>query len=83
MTINQTNDRKILAFANKSTAINTSADSFTECQRNIWILRYKLLTPLDPQILNIQRHLNHWYQSICHYRSLENTFLENVTLIKL
>ena len=29
---------------------------YKECQRNIWILRYKLLTPLDPQILNIQRN---------------------------
>ena len=24
-----------------------------------WILRFKLLTPLDPEILNIQRYLNH------------------------
>ena len=55
----------------------------TALQRNILILRYKLLTPLDPQILNIQRHLNHWYQLIPHYQSLENTFLENLTLAKL
>ena len=54
-----------------------------ECQRNIWILRYRLLTLLDPQILNIQRYLNHWYQLIHHYWSLENTFLDNLTLIKL
>ena len=46
-------------------------------------LRYKLLTPSDPQILNIQRHLNHWYQLICHYQSLENTFQDNLILIKL
>ena len=26
---------------------------------NIWILRYKLLTPLDPQILNIHKNSNH------------------------
>ena len=38
---------------------------------------------LDPQILNIQRHLSHWYQLIPHYQSLENTFLDNLTLTKL
>ena len=37
----------------------------------IWILRYKLLTPSDPQILNIQRNPNYWYQLIPHYWSLE------------
>ena len=26
---------------------------------------------------------NHWYQLIPHYQSLENTFLDNQTLIKL
>ena len=41
------------------------------------------VTPLDPQILNIHRNPNHWYQLIPHYRSLENTFLDNLTLIKL
>ena len=40
-------------------------------------------TPLDPQIMNIQRHLNYWYQLIRHYWSLENTFLDNLTLTKL
>ena len=50
---------------------------------NMQILRYKLLTPLDPQILDIHKNLNHWYQLILHYRSLENTFLDNQTLIKL
>ena len=38
---------------------------------------------IRPQILNIQRHLNHWYQLIPHYQSLENTFLDNPTLTKL
>ena len=28
---------------------------------------FELFTLLDPQILNIQRHLNHWYQLIPHY----------------
>ena len=37
-----------------------------ECQRNIWILRYKLLTLLDPQISNIHKNPNHWYQLIPH-----------------
>ena len=50
---------------------------------NIQILRYKLLTPLDPQISNIHKNPNHWCQLISHYRSLENTFLVNLTLIKL
>ena len=36
-------------------------------QRNIPILRYKLLTPLDPQISNIHKNPNHWYQLIPHY----------------
>ena len=36
-----------------------------------------------PPISNIQRHPNHWYQLIHHYRSLENTFLDNLTLTKL
>ena len=51
--------------------------------KNIQILRYKLLTPLDPQISNIHKSPNHWYQLIPHYLSLENTFLDNLTLIKL
>ena len=51
--------------------------------RNIQILRYKLLTPFDLQILNIHKNLNHWYQLIPHYRLLENRFLDNQTLIKL
>ena len=42
-----------------------------------------LLTPLDPQISNIHKNPNHWYQLIPHYWSLENTFLGNLTLIKL
>ena len=29
------------------------------------------------------RHLNHWYQLIPHYQSLENTFPDNLTLTKL
>ena len=61
----------------------TPAQLYKEYQRNIWILRYRLLTPLDPQIVNTQRYLNHWYQLICHYWSLENTFLDNLTSIKL
>ena len=27
-------------------------------------LRYKLLTPLDPQISNLHRNPSHWYQLI-------------------
>ena len=42
----------------------------------------QVVNPLDPQILNIQRHLNHWYQLILNYQSLENTFLDNLTLTK-
>ena len=61
----------------------TPAQLYKDCQRNIRILKYKLLTPLDPQILNTHRNPNHWYQLIPHYRSLENTFLDNLTLIKL
>ena len=38
---------------------------------------------MRPQILNIQRHLNHWYKFIPHYQSLENTFLDNLILTKL
>ena len=38
---------------------------------------------INPQISNIQRHLNHWYQLIPHYWSLENTFLDNLTLTRL
>ena len=56
---------------------------FKDCQRNTQILRYKLLTPFDLQIVNIHKNLNHWYQVIPHYQSLENTFLGNQTLIKL
>ena len=36
-----------------------------------------------PDIEYIQRHLNHWYQLIHHYWSLENIFLDNLTSIKL
>ena len=35
-----------------------------------------------PDIEYIQNP-NHWYQLIPHYWSLENTFLDNLTLIKL
>ena len=35
------------------------------------------------QILNIHKNLNHWYQLIPHYQSLENTLLGNQILIKL
>ena len=45
----------------------TPAQLYKECQRNIQILRYKQLTPLDPQILNIHKNSNHWYQLIPHY----------------
>ena len=38
---------------------------------------------IQPQISNIHKNPNHWYQLIPHYRSLENTFLDNQTLIKL
>ena len=38
---------------------------------------------VNPQILNIQRNPNHWYQLIPHYQSLENTFPDNLTKIKL
>ena len=38
---------------------------------------------IRPQKLNIQEPLSHWCQLIHHYRSLENTFLDNLTLIKL
>ena len=38
---------------------------------------------IRPQISNIYKNPNHWYQLIPHYRSLENTFLGNQTLIKL
>ena len=51
--------------------------------KNTLILRYNLLTPLDPQKLNIQEPPNHWCQLIYHYPSLENTFLDSLTLIKL
>ena len=61
----------------------TSAQTALQRMSEKECLRYKLLAPLDPQILNIQRHLNHWYQLIHHYRSLENTFLDNLTLMKL
>ena len=36
-------------------------------EKNSQILRYKLLTPLDPQILNVHKNPNHWYQLIPHY----------------
>ena len=38
---------------------------------------------IRPQISNIHKNHNHLYQLIPHYRSLENTFLDNQTLIKL
>ena len=38
---------------------------------------------VNPQKLNIQEPLSHWCQLIPHYQSLENTFLDNLTLIKL
>ena len=38
---------------------------------------------ISPQISNIQRYLNDWYQLIPHYQSLENIFLDNLTLTKL
>ena len=34
---------------------------------------------IRPHISNIKTHLNHWYQLIPHYWSLENTILDNLT----
>ena len=36
-------------------------------EKHFEILRYKLLTPLDPLISNIHKNLNHWYQLIPYY----------------
>ena len=38
----------------------TSVQPYKEYQRNTLIFRYKLLTPLDPQKLNIQEPPSHW-----------------------
>ena len=38
---------------------------------------------IRPQKLNIQEPPSHWCQLICYYQSLENTLLDNRTLIKL
>ena len=46
-------------------------------------LEIQVVNTIRSQISNIQRHLNHWYQLIPHYRSLGNTFLDNLTLTKL
>ena len=35
------------------------------------------------QLSNIHKNPNHWYQLTPHYRLLENTFLDNLTLIRL
>ena len=47
--------------------LTPSQTALQRIQRNIRILRYKLLTPLDPQILNIHKIPNHWYWLIPHY----------------
>ena len=38
---------------------------------------------IRPPDIKYTRHLNHWYQLIPYYRSLENTFIDNLTLTKL
>ena len=38
---------------------------------------------IRPQILNTKEVPNHWYQLMCHYQLLENTFLNSLILIKL
>ena len=43
----------------------------------------QVVNTIQTQILNIQRNPNHWYQLIPHYWSLENTFPDNLTSIKL
>ena len=40
---------------------------YKECRETSGFLRYKLLTPLHPQISNIHENPNHWYQLIPHY----------------
>ena len=52
-------------------------------QRNILILRYNLLTPLDPQRLNIHKHPRHSCQLIHHYQLSESIYYDNLTSIKL
>ena len=37
---------------------------------------------IRPPEIKYTRTVNHWCQLICHYRSLENTFLDNLTLKK-
>ena len=82
-------DHKAIEYMIKSktksptTRLKTLLLKLSDCQRNIQIFIYKLLTPFDPQILNIHKYPNHWYQLIPHYRSLENTFPDNLTSIKL
>ena len=38
---------------------------------------------MRPPDIEYTKHLNHWYQLIHHCWSLENTFLDNLILIKL
>ena len=38
---------------------------------------------IRPPDIEYAKNPNHWYQLIPHYQSLENTFLDNQTLIKL
>ena len=38
---------------------------------------------IQPPDIEYTKNPNHWYQLIPHYQSLENTFPDNLTLIKL
>ena len=42
----------------------------------------RAVNTIRPPDIEYTQNPNHWYQLIPHYRSLENTFLDNQTLIK-
>ena len=62
------------------TPVQTALQRLSEKCPNFEI---QAVNTIRPQILNIHKNPNHWYQLIHHYWSLEKTFPDNLTLIKL
>ena len=81
--MNPTNDRKIFTFANKSTTVNTSTDSFkrmSEKHPDFEIQADNTIRPPDIEYTKTSQPL---VPIDLPLSVIKNTFLDNLTLTKL
>ena len=62
------------------TLAQTALQRMSEKHPDFEIQAVNAIRPPDIEYIKTSQH---WYQLIHHYQSLENTFLDNLTLIKL